>query len=158
VRDASQIEKEPSDECKSFYCKPLENYECQALVLVPDNSAQTTSSSNRPKGKIKDMVTIFENGEFDPITKTKRENNRSYFKEKGIVIKVKKNQVEEVVEKKDEQKNENEEKQNNDNTTTIAQNGDANAKETKNGTDNKAKITYDDYENDDDSMYIEPLL
>ena len=86
IKDSSQKLREPTEEEKKFFCKPLTS-DCTAIVLVPDNSSVKPCDNNGPKGRIAEMVKELENQ-----GASKRMQNRTHYKEKGIVIKVKKNQ------------------------------------------------------------------
>ena len=78
-----------------FYCRPepLSDYST-ALVIVPDNSITPAPGTS---SRVSDMINALDKGGFNPLGR----GNRSHYKEKGVVIKVKKNQAFEEMPKKD---------------------------------------------------------
>jgi hypothetical protein len=110
---------------------------CQALVLV-DNGANSGDNRVKASGRVADMIKQLEG---DGISFAGRSNLNSGYKEKGITIKVKKNQVEET---KPENKDE-----------TIK----SPKKEEKSKTTNKENgvIDYADFTIEEEE-YIQPLI
>lgn len=86
VRDETIPVCEPNEEKRKFYCKPVTS-DCTAIVLVADQSNQTKYPISP---SIAEKINILESNRQNmaavDITKRPR------LKEKGIVIKVKKNQ------------------------------------------------------------------
>ena len=107
IKDKSKEMGEITDEIKKKFFKPEEK---KNIPPPPDINSinHNINSGNR----VKNMINLFENGEFDLVSKTYKNIDynikRERPKEKGIVIKVKKNDEEE--EKKEEDKKENEKK------------------------------------------------
>jgi hypothetical protein len=82
----SKISREPTDEERSFYCKPVKN-ECTALAIAPE-TLKDKDNKTTAKGKIAEMVNLLEAG---GAAFQGRVPSMYKYKEKGIVIKVKKN-------------------------------------------------------------------
>jgi hypothetical protein len=79
-------------EARSYYCRPNLVYSencstSQALVIVPNQN-----ETDKPKNRVTEMASMFENSSHKPI---QLGGNKYRIKEQGIVIKVKKNQIEE---------------------------------------------------------------
>jgi hypothetical protein len=111
IRDATIPILEPSEEKRLFYCKPPIS-DCTALVLVPDNSNNSSKNSIPMSSSIANIVGILENrrtddGDNPGLTGvTTNTSKRVRAKEQGIVIKVKKNQdAKEAKENKEDKEN-----------------------------------------------------
>ena len=88
IKDDTQVYREPTDEERKFYCKPLQE-EVRASI-IPSAVVKPLSSTGN---KIADMVKLLEQGNVDFATKAS--NNIYRVKEKGLKIGVKKNMTEE---------------------------------------------------------------
>ena len=144
---------EISEEIKSKFFKPEDK---KNIPTPPDINSL---SNNR----VKNMINLFENGEFDLVTKTYKtiEDNKPKkprIKEKGIVIKVKKigeEEEEEKIEEKKEEKKEDKKKE------------DEKIEDNKTKKENNEKITTDIFDeippdifddDNDNENNIEPLI
>jgi hypothetical protein len=143
---------EITEEIKSKFFKPEDK---KNIPTPPDINSL---SNNR----VKNMINLFENGEFDLVTKTYKtiEDNKPKkprIKEKGIVIKVKKigEEEEKIEEKKEDKKEEDKKKE------------EEKIEDDKTKKENSEKITTDifdeippdifDYDNDNENN-IEPII
>jgi hypothetical protein len=102
LADASTEITEPDEASRSYYCRPdynnsnAGNNQCTALVLVPDtNNPADSTDGIKAKGRVAEMVNLLEKEGFNPGTVSSTVHKKYHVKEKGLVIKVKKNEVEE---------------------------------------------------------------
>jgi hypothetical protein len=76
----SKCIRDPTDEERSFFCKPIGS-DCTDIVVVPSSSSRPA-----PQGRVAEMVNLLQSGgNFES-----RLQNRYKYKEKGITITVKK--------------------------------------------------------------------
>ena len=154
--DDSQELCEPSEEARHFYCRPVikSNFNdtvSTALVLVKsDKEESSTHFTNTPKSRVEEMIHKFEDKDVNFKDKLA---NRVRMKEKGIVIKVKKNQIEEN--SNPQVNNENglniKDKINEENNTNPYP-------EKTSSSEFKLQIDYSDYSQDPENNFLEPLI
>jgi hypothetical protein len=156
--DDSQELCEPSEEAKHFYCRPVikSNFNdtaSSALVLVKTNKEESsTNTSNNAKNRVEEMVQKFEDKDFSFKDKLA---NRVRMKEKGIVIKVKKNQIEE---NSNTGVNENGLNIKCEINKNIEENHTNPYAEKTSTAEFKGQIDYSDYTQDPENTFLEPLI
>ena len=162
IKDKSKEIGEINDEIKKKYFKPEDK---KNIPPPPDINLINSNSNNN---RVKNMIKLFENGEFDLVTKTYKnveyKTKRERPKEKGIVIKVKK--IGEEEEKKEEDKKENEKKEGvlNDEEKKNNEVKVEEKKNEENKINNNNKVTNDIFDEippdifDDNEINIEPLI
>ena len=140
IKDKRIEAKEPNEEIKKYGFEPL-------IDKDKNLNENNNNENNKSGGRVKQMIELFNKGEFDPVNRVHtdinyRKENKNKIKEKGIKIKIK--MLEKEEEKKEEKKDEinNNEKEKEDLNKEI--------KEEKNN--------YEEEYRDIDTEGIEPLI
>jgi hypothetical protein len=97
VKDSSKHYRDPTEEEQSYFCKPLMNTENTELVIVDENKKSQDQQENGGSGLVKNLINLYNNSSDNPVTRRMNNARLGGYKEKGIVIKVKKNQTQEEV-------------------------------------------------------------
>ena len=100
IKDKRIEAKEPNEEIKKYGFEPL---------IDKDKTNNENSNNKIVGGKVKQMIELFNKGEFDPVNRVHTDinyikENKNKIKEKGIKIKIK--MLEKEEEKKEEKKDE----------------------------------------------------
>ena len=143
IKDKRIEAKEPNEEIKKYGFEPL-------IDKDKNLNENNNNENNKSGGRVKQMIELFNKGEFDPVNRVHtdinyRKENKNKIKEKGIKIKIKMLEKEEKEEEKKEEKKDeinNNEKEKEDLNKEI--------KEEKNN--------YEEEYRDIDTEGIEPLI
>jgi hypothetical protein len=171
VTDRTKELTEPSDEKRIFYCRRVfktDDTMSTALMLFSNSKTNKSETSTpfetKPKNRVEEMIEKFEDKEINFKDKLA---SRFRMKEKGIVIKVKKNQIEDVLQPNEE---------NNSNEVKIDQNSgkikEVNSQSeneiatlildynqlTNSKTEETKAINYSDYMIENENDFLEPLI
>ena len=111
IKDKRIEAKEPNEEIKKYGFEPL-------IDKDKNLNENNNNENNKSGGRVKQMIELFNKGEFDPVNRVHRDinykkENKNKIKEKGIKIKIKmlEKEEEKKEEKKDDIKNNEKEKE-----------------------------------------------
>ena len=107
IKDKRIEAKEPNEEIKKYGFEPLNDKDKK----LNDNNNNDNDNIKKSGGRVKQMIELFNKGEFDPVNRVhtninyiKENKIKNKIKEKGIKIKIK--MLEKEEEKKEEKKDE----------------------------------------------------